>query len=90
MAYREDEYEEDDEAERDDPEAPDEADVDGNDDEAEVVPCPYCRGEIYEAAEVCPHCGSYVSSGDAPWRRPWWLVAGVAVCIVVVLIWIVR
>jgi hypothetical protein len=39
---------------------------------------------------VCPHCRNFVSFADAPGRRAWWLVAGVAVCVVVVLIWVVR
>ena len=30
------------------------------------VPCPYCREEIAEDAERCPHCGNYLSKEDAP------------------------
>lgn len=33
------------------------------------VPCPHCGKEIYEEAERCPACGSYVSEEDAPRRR---------------------
>ena len=89
MTYREDEIEEGDDdapAARDEP---DEFDRDHDDDPATVA-CPYCRKEIFEEAELCPHCGSYISFEDAPRRHPRWLVAGVLVCITIVLIWVVT
>jgi hypothetical protein len=43
---------------------------------------------ISEDAELCPHCKSYISDEDAPRRHPWWLVAGVVVCLLIVLLWI--
>jgi hypothetical protein len=67
----------------DDPDEPD-------DEDDETVPCPYCREPVYEDAERCPGCGHYLSREDAPWRRPWWLVAGVVVCLLVILMWVVR
>jgi hypothetical protein len=36
------------------------------DDDLPLVPCPYCRAEIVEDAERCPHCGNYISAEDAP------------------------
>lgn len=74
-----------------DRELPDEADMDSDDDDelAETVPCPYCRQEAYEQAELCPHCGRYMSDEDAPARKPAWLVVAVFVCIVLVLlVWV--
>ena len=60
-----------------------------DDDVAETVPCPHCGRDVYEAAERCPHCGSYLSREDAPSRRPRWVVAGVIVCLVIiVLVWV--
>ncbi len=88
MTHREDQFEEDDEADVGDREDPDESDTD-DDDEPELIDCPYCGKEIYEQAEVCPHCGSYISSEDPerPVRRPRWLVVGVVVALIVVVIW---
>lgn len=89
MAYRDDQHEEDDEANLDDREDPDESDITGGDD-PEHVPCPYCGREVYEGAEICPHCGNYISSEDAPRRRPRWAVVAVVVCLVIALICVVS
>jgi hypothetical protein len=91
MAYGEDEFE--DETDLHEREDPDESDADESnvsDDDSETLPCPYCRKPVYEEADVCPHCRNFVSFADVPSRRPWWLVAGVAVGVVIVLIWVVR
>src|ERR1043165_2851580 len=55
----------DDDVLEDDPELPDETDFD-DDDEPDVIPCPYCRQFISEDAERCHHCGSYISAEEAP------------------------
>jgi hypothetical protein len=73
---------EDDEDSDDDPEG------DDLDDEP-TVPCPYCRREIHEDAQRCPYCEHYISTEDAPVRKPWWLVLGVGVCLYVVYRWII-
>ena len=70
--------------------APDyDADEDVDDDEP-TVPCPYCREEIHEDAERCPHCGQYISDEDAPAaRKPWWIILGVLACLYLVYLWTV-
>ena len=90
MIHR-DEYDEDDEADVGDHEDPSESDVD-DDDESELIACPYCREEIAEEAEVCPHCGSYVVAEDVGRAagRPWWVVAGMIACVLIVVTWILR
>jgi endogenous inhibitor of DNA gyrase (YacG/DUF329 family) len=75
----------------DDRDLPDASDMDdpGDDDVAETVPCPYCRRPVYESADRCPSCGNYVSRDDAPSRHPRWIVAGVILCLVVIVVaWI--
>jgi hypothetical protein len=58
------------------------------DDEEPTIPCPYCRREILEDPERCPHCKHYISKEDAPpERKPWWIIVGVIVCLYVVYRW---
>lgn len=40
-----------------------------DDDDIPTVPCPYCREDILEDSEQCPHCGMYSSKEDAPRER---------------------
>src|SRR5690348_11913274 len=74
------------------PDWDDDDDVDGDlnvedDEEEPTIPCPYCRREIHEDSQRCPYCEHYISSEDAPVRRPWWLVLGVGACLYVVYRW---
>ena len=56
-----------------------------------TVPCPYCRREIFEDSPRCPHCGQYISKEDAPpGRRPWWIILGVLLCLLVTWLWMTR
>lgn len=73
-----------------DREDPEEADQDEDDDPG-LVPCPYCRHEVSEDAELCPHCGSFVSIEDAPPKRPRWIVISTLLLIVVILVaWVAK
>jgi len=73
----------------DDDDWEDEPDEEFEPDDEPTVPCPYCGRESHEDAERCPYCEQYISEEDAPPRRkPWWIVAGVVVCLYVVLRWI--
>jgi hypothetical protein len=53
---------------------PDEPD----DDFSETVPCRECGAEVYEDAEQCPRCGTYLthSSSVLAGRPIWWIVLG--------------
>jgi hypothetical protein len=82
MAYRDDELE----GDLSDREEPDEADQSWDDD-PEPVACPYCGKQIVEDVAVCPHCRNFIVAEDAPSGRPWWVVVGVAVCLLVALAW---
>jgi hypothetical protein len=64
---------------------------DGDDDESVTIPCPYCRRQIHEDAERCPYCEQYISAEDSPaLGKPWWIVLGVVLCLVILLWWVVA
>ncbi len=63
---------------------PDEEDSD------DTVPCPHCRKPVYEGAERCPHCETYLSAEDAPTRRPWWVLVGALLALTVAVLWALR
>jgi hypothetical protein len=66
---------------------------DWNDGEEEepTIPCPYCRREIHEDSVRCPLCGQYLSDEDLPAsRKPWWIILGVVLCILVIWFWIAH
>jgi hypothetical protein len=58
------------------------------DDDDSTVPCPHCGADIYDDAEQCSACGWYLSAEDSPARpRSWWILIGAAICIVIVIAW---
>lgn len=62
-----------------------------DDDEEPTVPCPYCRREVHEDAQRCPHCERYISREDAPpSRKPLWIIATAILCLYLMLRWIWR
>jgi predicted nucleic acid-binding Zn ribbon protein len=72
------------EADLEDFEDPDEPD----DDDDVTMPCPYCGKAVYDDAERCPSCGSYLSREDAPRRYAWWLLVGVVLGLLAVFLWV--
>jgi rRNA maturation protein Nop10 len=87
-----DEYGEDESDAQDDsdfhPEGPDPTEMDSSDD-PDLDVCPRCRKLILEDAERCPHCGEYVTPGDAPLSRPAWVVIVVILVLAMAgLLWI--
>jgi uncharacterized protein (DUF983 family) len=60
------------------------------DDQDTTDQCPHCGASVYDGAEQCPACGMYLSQEDAPTRRPpIWIVIGVAICVLIVIAWII-
>jgi uncharacterized paraquat-inducible protein A len=58
-------------------------------DEDATIDCPHCRAQIYDDAEQCPECGRYLSDEDAPAKLPpVWILLGVAVCLLIVIGWL--
>lgn len=78
----------------DDSEDPDPSDQDLDDELADdsadvrVIPCHYCDRPVYDDADVCPHCGSFLLHQDNPDRRPWWWMVIVVACLVAALLWL--
>jgi len=78
-----------DEWDDDEEEYADDEDQDEDDDESTTA-CPYCDRQIPEDTPRCPYCENYISEEDAPpARKPWWIVAGVIVCLYIVYRWTV-
>jgi hypothetical protein len=51
-----------------------------DDDDAGVLWCPACGGEMYADSTRCPACGDYVTPGARPRSKwPWWIWAGLIV-----------
>ena len=88
---------EDDDDDRNDPLESDQdpGDDDGDDADEAETPCPYCGEPVYEQAELCPHCRSYISREDAPRvpgqaRVPAWIWLGVALVMAAVVTWVLK
>jgi uncharacterized paraquat-inducible protein A len=85
MAYRDAQHDEgEDETDLHDREAPDESDMD-DDDASDTAPCPECGRAVYEGADVCPHCGSFIVADGGASRRPWWVLAAAILLLIVLL-----
>ena len=58
-----------------------------DDESAELLPCPECGADVYEDAEQCPICGTYLIDDSNVWtgRSTWWIVLGLLGIIAVIL-----
>ena len=72
-------------------EDPDESDMDEDDgDDPALVPCPHCRAEISEDADVCPRCGSFITAEDPRRRLPWLILIGMVLAALIAIVLLVR
>ncbi len=74
----------------DDPDAPEEMDIE-DDEEEFTVDCANCGGVIHEDAAICPHCGDWVvREGQAARRaRGWcWPTMGASLFAVILVMWV--
>ncbi|HEV2295653.1 MAG TPA: hypothetical protein VGR35_17530 [Tepidisphaeraceae bacterium] len=72
-------------------EDPLESDQDPNDadDVGDFVPCPFCSRPVHEDADICPRCGNFIGSADAPPRRvPTLVWVGLILAGLCVLTWV--
>jgi uncharacterized protein (DUF983 family) len=69
----------------------DEEDIEADADEETTIPCPHCGGDVFDGAEQCPACGSWITGDQrAVTGRPsWFVVLGVIVALLAILTWIV-
>ena len=44
----------------------------------ETIACPQCGAEVYEDADYCPACDTYITPRSHTWsgRPTWWIVLG--------------
>jgi hypothetical protein len=72
-------------------ESPDDLDdreyPDIEDDEEMTIPCPKCGAEVFDDAEQCPACGSYLIHDTRVWsgKSIWWIALGLLGIIAVIL-----
>lgn len=85
--WRDSDDEADDLRDAEDPDASDQ-DPDDGDELSEGEPCPYCGKLLYETADICPHCRSFVSFEDTSLRRPTWVRFGMVLLVLVLLFFI--
>lgn len=46
-----------------------------DDESTETLPCPQCGAQVYEEAERCPVCGTYIIQASVWTGRPgWWIL----------------
>ncbi|GDY09824.1 hypothetical protein LBMAG52_33100 [Planctomycetia bacterium] len=65
----------------------DESDLDG---ESTII-CPHCGTEVYEDSPRCPSCENYLSLEDVPatvTNKPWWVLLGAGLGLLVFLRWL--
>jgi hypothetical protein len=55
---------------------------------SETINCPKCRGEMYDEAEVCLHCGHILGEADKPGLSPW-AVGTTVILIAALAMWMV-
>lgn len=53
-------------------------DPDQDDDNSETVTCPQCGADVYEEADQCPACGTFLIPDTRVWsgRSFWWIALG--------------
>lgn len=66
-------------------------DFDEDDQDDGVIDCPFCGQAMLEDSEHCPSCDRWITAEDRPKpAQPLWIVIGIALCLAVSLIWIMR
>jgi len=53
-----------------------------------TIACPHCRAEVFEDAEACPRCGTYLSREDAPRARGGAWVIVMILALLAAVIWV--
>jgi len=61
------------------------------DDDTATIPCPYCGNEVHEDSPRCPSCENYLSLEEVlpkPTQKPWWVLLGAGLGLLVFLRWL--
>ena len=56
-----------------------------------TIPCPYCGCEVHEDSPRCPSCENYLSLEETqprPSKKPWWVLLGAGLGLLVFLRWL--
>ena len=62
------------------------AELDEDDVDSDVLPCPACGREVYEDTDQCPYCGEWIMPlAGAAGRKKWiWVAAAVLALIAII------
>ena len=72
-----------------DPEEPEDFDRDDDPFGTDTEPCPFCKREVHDQTDICPHCGNFIPRDE---DRPvqvgtiWLVTAGVLLLAILTLI----
>lgn len=60
-----------------------------DDDGPPLIPCPYCKREMAEDVEQCPHCENYISREDAPREsNSKFVIVGMVLALLAAALWV--
>ncbi|MBL8811514.1 MAG: hypothetical protein JNM43_15190 [Planctomycetaceae bacterium] len=61
---------------------------DDDSDDNDTIICPSCGASMYEDSPRCPSCGDYPSREVHPPTKPPWILLTGALCLLLVLTWL--
>ena len=72
--------------------APDDSvdDADTPADDRDTIRCPRCRKFIFDDAEQCPYCKTWVTTEQKAGQKPIWFIVTAIICLVMLILWALR
>lgn len=59
-------------------------------DDRTTIRCPRCRKFIFDDAEQCPYCKTWITGEEATGQKPLWFIITAIVCLIIALLWVLR
>lgn len=58
-------------------------------DDRDTIRCPRCRKFIFDDAEQCPYCKTWLTGGQRAGQRPTWFIITAIICLIIAILWVV-